>query len=534
MLDEIYCDKFIQHRVKLNKGLNVILGSSTGDNSIGKTTMLLIIDYIFGGSTYSSSNDIEQNIGNHDIFFKFIFDNNSYYFCRDYNEKNNVWKCDENYNKIKLISLKDYTDFLIEKYNLAVLDTTFRDIISLYSRIYGKDNYDEHSPLQFKKEPVNHAILRLIKLFNLYSEIKEKESDYKEKNEIVDIYKKSQAKNLVPKINKDDYNKNIEELKKLKEQLCQLEIEVDNNLSDIDSITSEQVVKIKSDLTAVKRLRNSLIMKMAPLDENSNYKFHINKRDISELEKYFPNINMKKLEDVELFHKKISKIFIKEIKEDRKHIENLLVEYNEIITEYENEIIDLIGNKNLSKGILLRHSQLLNSIEKKEKENKIFEQLSNAEINKKNSKTSLDTIKEEKLDVISKKLNTTIRYINNTIMGADINVPKLEFTNTGYSYVTPVDGGTGTAYKGLITFDLSILKITQLPFFIHDSMLFKQLSDSTLEKILELYAKSSKQIFIALDKPDSYTNITNKLLNDKKVIELSKGKELFGKSWSLK
>ena len=66
------------------------------------------------------------------------------------------------------------------------------------------------------------------------------------------------------------------------------------------------------------------------------------------------------------------------------------------------------------------------------------------------------------------------------------------------------------------------------------SILFKQVSDSSLEKILELYESSSKQIFIALDKPKSYTKRTSELLYSKKSIELSREKELFGMSWGLK
>ena len=81
---------------------------------------------------------------------------------------------------------------------------------------------------------------------------------------------------------------------------------------------------------------------------------------------------------------------------------------------------------------------------------------------------------------------------------------------------------------------MSVLNLTQLPFLIHDSILFKQVSDSSLEKILELYESNSKQIFIALDKPESYTERTSELLYSKKSIELSRGKELFGMSWGLK
>ncbi len=51
MLREIYCDKFHQKRIVFNPGLSVVLGTNTGDNSIGKSTFLLIVDYVFGGST---------------------------------------------------------------------------------------------------------------------------------------------------------------------------------------------------------------------------------------------------------------------------------------------------------------------------------------------------------------------------------------------------------------------------------------------------------------------------------------------------
>lgn len=121
---------------------------------------------------------------------------------------------------------------------------------------------------------------------------------------------------------------------------------------------------------------------------------------------------MKKIEDVEHFHNKINKIFTKEIKEEIKYLENLLIEYDEIISEYEKQIVDLIGNKNLSKGILLKHSQLLNTINKMKKENEIYEQLDFAEKNKKDSKAKLEIVKENKLTFISQRLNDKIKIFN--------------------------------------------------------------------------------------------------------------------------
>lgn len=80
MLHEIYCEQFHQKRIVFNPGLSVVLGTNTGDNSIGKSTFLLIVDYVFGGSTYAGTTDIIENVGSHDIYFSFIFGEETFRF----------------------------------------------------------------------------------------------------------------------------------------------------------------------------------------------------------------------------------------------------------------------------------------------------------------------------------------------------------------------------------------------------------------------------------------------------------------------
>lgn len=66
MLKEISCDAFKigdQPRppVRFHMGLNTILGSVTGAaGSIGKSTMMLIIDFVFGGNTYTQSDAVNE------------------------------------------------------------------------------------------------------------------------------------------------------------------------------------------------------------------------------------------------------------------------------------------------------------------------------------------------------------------------------------------------------------------------------------------------------------------------------------------
>lgn len=75
MLIEISCSKFKtpkhpKEAISFHPGLNVVLGNKNGANSIGKSTMLLIIDFAFGGSSYVKSDAVIE-LGNHEIFWLF-------------------------------------------------------------------------------------------------------------------------------------------------------------------------------------------------------------------------------------------------------------------------------------------------------------------------------------------------------------------------------------------------------------------------------------------------------------------------------
>lgn len=66
MLCEIICDYFKQPRIQFYPGLNTVLGDGSGSNSIGKSTFLMIIDFVFGGNDYvNKSTDVQRNIGKH-------------------------------------------------------------------------------------------------------------------------------------------------------------------------------------------------------------------------------------------------------------------------------------------------------------------------------------------------------------------------------------------------------------------------------------------------------------------------------------
>ena len=77
MLTEIRCAEFKingnpRSPIIFNPGLNTILGDQFETNSIGKSTFLMIVDFVFGDNDYiEKSIDVQQQVGRHSIQFTF-------------------------------------------------------------------------------------------------------------------------------------------------------------------------------------------------------------------------------------------------------------------------------------------------------------------------------------------------------------------------------------------------------------------------------------------------------------------------------
>ncbi|MEA1130448.1 DUF2326 domain-containing protein, partial [Klebsiella pneumoniae] len=63
-----------------------------------------------------------------------------------------------------------------------------------------------------------------------------------------------------------------------------------------------------------------------------------------------------------------------------------------------------------------------------------------------------------------------------------------------------------------MVFDMAMLEETPLPILVHDSILLKQIQDESLEGIIRFYSTQPKQVFIALDKEESFTPATQTML----------------------
>lgn len=537
MLNEILCDEFKEKIITFHKGLNVVLGDELGSNSIGKSTFLMIIDFVYGGKDYVlRSTEIQKNVGPHIIKFSFTFDNEKYFFSRNTDDTESINICNSKYEVEKKITLEQYTDCLKRLYGFGEKNITFRDVVGRYIRVYGKENLNEKHPLDVvRNEKTLQSVNALLKLYEMYEEIKELEELAKRKSDELKTFKNAQKYNIVSKIGKrqrKDNDKKILEFEQEKEKITD---ELNNSILEINAEKTAVILELKRELSDYNKRIRLQKAKLVPLQENVAGSRMISDSDLSMLKSFFPEIDLKQLEEIQNFHKEISTVLKEEIKEEIRSIQNVIQLLEENKSAVESKVKEISEASNLSQVILFKYAELQKKIELLSNQNKYYDDFQVIEAEKKDAYGRKTKIRMQQLSLLQNKINIKMQQLNDEIYKDTKVPPTILFEENHYKFETVDDTGTGTSYRGMVLFDLCVLQETCLPILVHDSVLLKQIEDVAVEKILEMYKTSDKQIFIALDKASSYSEQSQKILHEKEILVLGpNGKELFGKSWSRK
>ena len=546
MLKFIECEKFIENGVSRGKieffsGLNICLGEDNAENSIGKSTFLFAVDFCFGGDSYCSQKELLKEVGNHKINFCLEFDNEPYYFSRSTENSKEVSVCDEDFNITKKISDVDFKDFLLEKYNLAETGLSFRQAVTSFIRIFGKESSEIKNIVGVEGHNGGKTgILRnLIKLFEEYDEVKSLEEKsaaiQSEQNEFTSVEKS--------KIVKNGKIKNLSQLKEseirvdqLKDELLQIAESNKIQTEIVDAQRAVQAAELEKQITVLKRNRTKLLNEKSILEANLGSETKIQKEDFEELKSFFPELNIPHIEEIQNFQNKIARILKKETEEELLKLEDKISVNEKNLIETTQELTELSVPVSIPKKVLEQYAAV--SIQKNELEGQIVFYKNSKQISSrlKETKIELDGKKLSILKEIAAKINRKLEEFSGKVNDND-SPPCLNLnSSSSYSFYAPNDSGTGTAYVSMILYDLAILELTKLPFVIHDSVLFKNLSDSRVIKVFEEYENSRKQIFVSFDKKNSYgSDELKKTIEKHKVIELyAGGGELFGRSWAKK
>ena len=553
MLYEIYCDKFTtkkdgqfvpRGRIRLHEGLNTVLGDKAAQNSIGKSTFLLIVDFCFGGEDYINPKicKAKEKLHSHTINFAFKFGDRIDYFCRRTNTPSEVGICNSQYEILRTQSLTEFKNYLLTAYDIKTPFISFREMVGRFLRIYGRENYAERYPLKYGDVKQEASIETLEKMFNVFSFITEYKNVYEDKSKRSKLRKDATNLGEMTNVakNKTEYKSNIKEIECLRTELKELVDKEDAKLSEEQTDNLDKASELRGQLTVLKRRRSRLISQLNAVKANMIGGFTPVEEDLTELTEFFPDVDVQKLAQIKHFHDKMQSMLSREMGDEIAQLQILIAEVTLEMNRLQDEQRKLGVPVTVSKKFMDRVVYIQRQIDILDAKNKGFEKSQEVEEAKKEAKIQLEDVRETQLQVVETSINQEMTRLNDFIYNGERYAPTIKFGNsrTGkptYNFGTEDDTGAGTNFKGLIIFDLALLKLTELPVIAHDSNIFKNIADLPIDKIMELYKQSKKQIFIAFDKEEAFYEVTRDIVQSTKVIELyENGGELFGWSWAKK
>lgn len=578
MLYEIWSDKFrtggkdgqIRPAIRFHSGLNTVLGTQTRSNSIGKSTFLMIIDYVFGGSDYLDT-DAHVFVGEHEIYFTFRFGDTLHRFCRKTIDKDVVYLCekctwDEEQARLERVHLHEehvenapallehdlnpyvltgetlkideYCKLLFKEYAIESENISFRNIVGRYFRVYGRPNHDEYQPLHnTPREKDSEAITALQRLFGETQQIKDLKANEKAKDEERKAYKAAQKYHLVRHITtKTGLKAAQEERDKLQTELTELLRSKDREAEQADLSRSNEAAAINRKLATLRRNRSRLKSQLEALYINIDGHTAVSRGDLSDLAHFFPEANIGELQSIENFHQKLRGVLEAEMSEERSELQSSIATIDAEISTLQEQLRSIGIPTRLPTPFLTRHAELTMRIKDLDAQIGSFQENKDVDEAHKAAAAALKAAQEKELPRIAGEINAQMVRISDEILGPEREAPRLDLKDgKSYTFGTSTNRGTGNNYKNLIIYDLSILTKTALPAIIHDSFLLTDIGDTPTGAIVKQYIKIAgigKQVFIALDKTKSYGEDTDKDLNSNQVLYLCEnGGELFGWSW---
>ncbi len=549
MLVEVRCDKFISNGkvrepIRFHAGLNVVLGDDNGSNSIGKSTFLMILDFVFGGTDYiQKCVDVQENVKEHTICFAFDFGGQMYYFSRNTVDYNNVVKCNAEYQALpeEPLSLQKYGEFLCEHYALLAEGITWRGAIARFIRVYKRDTLDEERPLRSSKdESATVAIQRYMRLFDRYSSVEAQIKQAAKAEDEKETFRKSTQEYNHIRAAKNDKEKaaNDTRIAELEQQEQSLIDDNNSGLLDLDSMTAQRLSELNEALINFRRQRALVQTQLNSVRRDMTGEKRSFKRTFTDLERFFPNEEFHTLEEIEHFHQKLTKILEQEFAETERSLATTYALLSREIAAIQEQITEIKNVPNVSQAILKEFAQITTELNNLRKANRNYDELQRLKQVAADYAATRDTIIADELLIIKNTVNREMDSITLEILGDATHMPpvlKLEKLNK-YTFKTPNDGGTGAQYRGLITFDLANMAVTPIPFVVHDSVLLKNIERAVFSSIIKVYhnqRQQGKQVFMAYDTLDAYDKETRELVEENAVLQLSPGgNELFGWAWN--
>jgi uncharacterized protein YydD (DUF2326 family) len=531
MLTFIECEWFTEKRITFKEKLNIVVGDRANSNSIGKSTLLKIIDFVYGGDTLTThGKDVAQTLGHHSYIFQLSLDK-KYVFERNTGTHTLLYAHEPDGIR-REISISDYLDFLRLHYTNSIEDLSFRSVVSLVTRVWGRDNLDVRRPLHdFTQESGSQCIDWLIKVFKRFGPLE----DMSIRQAILLSEQKSlnaaAKQSIIPKITKTKYNKNIGDIAIHEGRLNNIRNEISSLALSINELIDEAVLEQKTEKNHLLEIKMSISSELERVRANLEDNKNISKRNFHPLLEIIPSLNLEKLDNIETFHNGLTRILRKEIKAKEQELCEQLAMIDAQLSACNAAIAKALKSSGNPAFIVDSVIDISLALSKLTEENKLYDKFTDLRATLKKLRDRLKELKLGILSSIENNLNNDIETLVNFIYGEMRASPKLELKPEKYSYEIPKDTGTGKAYSNLILLDTSLLRHTTIPFLVHDSILFKNVENKAIENILRVYESLSQQSFISLDGEIVESKSAKPLVEGCAVLYLNAQKLLYTVDW---
>lgn len=552
MLVEIYCDKFktggkdgeVRPPITFHEGLNAVVGDEDRSNSIGKSTLLMIIDFVFGGKDYiTKCTAVQDNVKEHNICFTLKFDGVEYSFMRNTVKYNEVIKCNRQYVPLEdenPMVIDEYTAFLGEKYGMQFEGLTWRGLMSKHIRVHGRDTMDASRPLQESKDGrQSDDIKKYLKQFERYSIVEKQINQAKVAEDEKEAFRKSVSFNHIRMASNDkEYKANETKIAELQIKENELAENSSKGLLDLSSMQAQQLSELNSNLISYSRQRARVQTQLNSLRREMVEGKKTFKRSYSDLEKFFPGVEFKTIEKIDKFHQGLSKVLQDEFKESETDLATTCVMLGNEITKIKEQIAEIKNIPNVTQAVLKEYARITTELNNLQTANENFKTFDGLKKTAKDYADTRDEVIARQLSEIQDVLNKQMKEITTQIVRKKKLIsPALHLEKmSSYSFETKGDDGSGAGQRGLITFDLANMEVSNIPFVIHDADLMDPIEKPILTELIKYYdsvKNQKRQAFVSFRSYEFYAEEIRPTIEKCKVIQLeANGQELFGWAWN--
>ncbi len=560
MLRRLWSDVFRRNGqpravIEFHPGLNIIEGADDAQNSIGKSTFMQIIDFVYGGSQFQESDVVRlpEAVGHHTIYFTLRLHGTDYHLSRSTDRIGYVTRYADADWKIPQgdMPMDEYFQFLLDNYGLSYTQASWRDIVGRFSRLDEEALGTLDFPLAaVPQQPATSgaiAMLRL-RLNGTYEDVVEIQTKIVELAEDIRAIQRVADGGYMPYRalrTKTERKTAEEELTHARAESKQLRRGVDLDLFEAEMKARKESQAARASLRPLTQRLTQLEGRLANVKALLDGGTRITSGDLAEFYTFFPDANREKLETVEVYHHELSQILRDQL-EDQRHAYMAEIErLHEQIRQHKAHILSLGESVYLDEDTYNQTLEVHGTVKRLEAQIKTYD---DKEVLKKEKAGLIETLHTKMIGSIAADFNEEMNRVNAELYpdGGRKVCPKFQFQINGkgisYKFDHCGDRGSGAKSRHMAIFDVAMLRHTLLPFLIHDSAIIKLVGHAPVRALLGVYmragdlmsgAEQPKQVFFSFDATKAYGEHAEELVDETRVIHLGDGPEaLYGFTWN--